>query len=313
MKCFLSRHSELRKYRAGTLEEGRARNGRLDVVASWFSILTLLYRDYRMTSPRQVWNMDETHVQARTSAMSGREGILGGVGMVKPEVILPAFASGAGACTAAFCVSAAGVVAPHFIVVDGQTPRHACVSETEADGSRTEQALSSNLNDGAVVWRHSPPGLDKAVFDVWASTFTKFVRSYFPDEDKILSLEGAKVHLSTTRLLTLLKARVHVVAEPSKKSHILQALDNPSAFGRYQPRVRRRVREIALECREAGRPFNTPELMRCIARAASEALKVDALTTAFRRVGMWPLDPTVVSAENLSKGADEPVQDVDLA
>ena len=121
------------------------------------------------------------------------------------------------------------------------------------------------------------------------------------------------MHLSTTGLLTLLKARVHVLAEPSKMSHILPALDNPSAFGRYQPRVRRREREIALEFREAGRPLNTPELMRCIARAASEALTVDALTTAFRRDGMWPLDPTVVSAAELSKGADAPVQDVDLA
>jgi len=161
VKCFLSRHHELRKYRVGTLEEGSARNGRLDVVASWFSILTLMYRDYRMTSPRQVWNMDETHVQARTSAMRGREGTLGGVGMVKPEDILPAFSSGAGACTAAFCVSAAGVVATHFIVVDGQTPGHAYVSETKADGSRTELALPSYLSEGAVVWRRSPPAFIK--------------------------------------------------------------------------------------------------------------------------------------------------------
>jgi len=40
---------------------------------------------------------------------------------------------------------------------------------------------------------------------------------------------------------------------------------------------------------------------------------VDALTTAFRRVGMWPLNPTVVRAAELSKGADAHVQDVDLA
>jgi len=133
------------------------------------------------------------------------------------------------------------------------------------------------------------------VFDVWASinTFAKFSRSCFPNEDKILSLDGAKVHLSTAGLLTLLRARVHVVAEPSKMSHLLRALDNRSAFGRSQPRVRRRVREIALEWRDEGRPFNTPELMQYIARAASEALTVDALKTAFQRVGMWPLDPTV--------------------
>jgi len=105
---------------------------------------------------------------------------------------------------------------------------------------------------------------------------------------------------------------VHVIAEPSKMSHILQALDNSSAFGRYQPKVRPRVREIALECRDAGTQFNTPELMRCIARTASDALTKDALRTAFRRVGMWPLDPTVVIVEELSKGADAPVTSVNL-
>jgi len=95
----------------------------------------------------------------------------------------------------------------------------------------------SFLNDGAVAWRRSPPGFDKAVFDVWQSTFAEMARSYFPNEDKILSLDGAKVHLSTAGVLTLLRARVHVVAEPSKMSHLLQALDNRSAFDRYNPRA----------------------------------------------------------------------------
>ena len=72
------------------------------------------------------------------------------------------------------------------------------------------------------------------------------------------------------------------------------------------------MREIALECRDAGTQFNTPELMSCIARAASDALTEDALPTAFQRVGMWPLDPTIVSAEELSKGADAPVTSADL-
>jgi len=243
VRGFLSRHLELRRYRVGSLEEGRARNGRPDVVANWFSLLTLLYRGCRVTFPRQVWNTDEIHVHARMSAMDGRGSILGGVGMRKPEIVLPPFASGAGAC-----VSAARVVAPHFLVDEGQAAGHAFVTATAADESSTERALSSFLNDGAVDWRRSPPGFDKAVFDVWASTFAKFARSYFRNEDKILFLDGAKVHLSTAGLLTLLPARVHVVAEPSKTSHLFQALDNRSVFGRYQQRVCRRVREIALEC-----------------------------------------------------------------
>jgi len=209
-------------------------------------------------------------------------------------------------------VSAAGLEAPHFVVVDGQVPGYAFVSVTQPDGSTRDKALAAYLNDGAIVWRRSPPGFTTAVFDVWAEQFAEFARSYYPEEAKILSLDGAKVHLSPTGLLTLLRANVHVIAEPSKMSHILQALDNSSAFGRYQPKVRSRVREIALECRDAGTQFNTPELMSCIARAASDAMTEDALRTAFRRVGMWPLDPTVVSAEELSKGADAPVTSVDL-
>jgi len=134
------------------------------------------------------------------------------------------------ACTAAFCVSAAGVVVPHFVVVEVQAAGHAFVTETAADGSRTKRVLSSFLNDGAVVWRPSPPGFDKAVFDVWASTFAQYARFNFPDEKITLSRDGAKVHLSMAGLLTLSRARVHVVAEPSKVSHVLQALDNRSAL-----------------------------------------------------------------------------------
>jgi len=312
VRGFLGRHRELKKYRVGNLEEGRGRKSRPDVVASWYAPLTLMYREYNIVSPRQVWNMDETHIHARTWALTGRSEIFGGVWMTKPEVILPPFASGAGACTAAFCVSAAGVVAPHFIVVDGRVAGHGTVALTYQDGRKEYEALAAYLNDGAVVWRRSPPGFDKAVFDVWAEVFAQFACSYFPEEAKNLSIDGAKVHLSSAGPPTPLRAYVHVVAEPSQMSHTLQALDNKSAFGRYQPDLRSRLREIALECRDGGRPFNTPDLMRCIAGAASDALTADALKMAFRRVCMWPLDPTVVSFETLSKGADAPVSGINL-
>jgi len=130
VRVFLGRDPELRKYRVGNLEEGRGRNSRPDVVASWYALLTLIFRDYNIVSPQQVWNMDETHINACTSALTGRSEIFGGVGMTKPEVILPPSASGAGACTAAFCVSSAGVVAPHFIVVDGRVAGHGTVAMT---------------------------------------------------------------------------------------------------------------------------------------------------------------------------------------
>jgi len=122
---------------------------------------------------------------------------------------------GAGACTAAFCVSAAGVVAPHFVVVDGQAPGHGIVTVTGPACFKQDAALASWLNDGAIVWRRSPPGMDKAVFNVWCEMFAKFARSYYPEEAKILSLDGAKVLFSPMGLLVLLRSNVHVIAEPS--------------------------------------------------------------------------------------------------
>lgn len=226
---------------------------------------------------------------------------------------MPDFASGAGACTAAFTVSAAGLVAPHFVVVEGATPGHAFVRVTRPDGTVHTVPLASFLNDAAMAWRRTPPGFDKSVFDVYAEHMATFFGAYYPKEAKLLAIDGAKVHLSPGGLLTLLNANVHVIAEPSKMSHILQALDTPSAFGRYQPKVRSRVRELALECHAQGRAFTTIELVKAIGRAASDALTVDALKSAFQRVGVWPLDPTVVRWEDMCKGADAPLApDVDI-
>jgi len=155
--CFLGRHPDLRKYRVGTLEEGRGRNARPEVVARWVVLLSLLYRDLKITSRRQVWNMDEIHIHARTSAMTGRSEVIGEVGMTKPEVLLPPFASGAGACTAAFCVSAAGVVVPYLIVVDGKVAGHGVVTETSPEGIKKETALALFLNDAVKLVMFSSP------------------------------------------------------------------------------------------------------------------------------------------------------------
>jgi len=54
VSSFLGRWLELKRYRVGTLEMGRAQNSRPDVVARWFAALTLLYRDERIVLGRQV-------------------------------------------------------------------------------------------------------------------------------------------------------------------------------------------------------------------------------------------------------------------
>ena len=234
LPSFLRRWPELRLYRVGTREMSRAINSRPEVVARWFVALSLLYRHKRITVGRQIWNMEETAVKARNIILHARETIIGGKGLRKPEMVVPDIGSGAEGCTAAFTISAAGDTAPPFLVVDCGKEGHAFVRATPAEGSSaTSVPLSSLLQESAtVVWRTSA-GFDKNIFDLFAAHFASFASNFYPTESRVLALDGAKVHLSPKGLTLLLAAGFHVIVEPSKTSHLLQALDSPSAFGRF--------------------------------------------------------------------------------
>jgi len=53
-------------------------------------------------------------------------------------------------------------------------------------------------------------------------------------------------------------------------------------------------------------------MVECVKVAVDNAFTPISLVSAFSAVSMWPLDPTKVPAEELSKGADRVVLDVNL-
>lgn len=209
-------------------------------------------------------------------------------------------------------VSPGGVAAPFFCVVDGETSGHAYAVETE-NGTKRYVPLAAHLPEGSVVTRRRPPEFHKTIFDAYATHSGVFSAGYFPDENKLLAVDGAKVRLSAPGLIQLLKNKVTVLVEPSKLSHLIQALDTPTVCGRFQPAARRCIRERVSDCVETGRRFDFLDLMNCAKKAAGTTFTPSNVSSAFQRVGMWPLDPSRVSAESLSRGAAQPVLDVDLA
>jgi len=70
-----------------------------------------------------------------------------------------------------------------------------------------------------------------------AQQFAAFAKSYYPEENTLLAVDVTKVRLSSFGLLALVRAKEHVIAEPSKLSHLIQALDNKSAYGSFQPAI----------------------------------------------------------------------------
>jgi len=199
-----------------------------------------------------------------------RSTIIGPAGLRKPKVIMAALGCGAAASTAAFTVSPAGIVAPHFVVVSGSASGHAYVKVVDDKGER-KVVLASRLNDSAMVVRRDPPGSDKQIFDIWADHIAGFLSNIYPRDNKLVLVDGAKVHLSVPGILTLMKAVVTEVAEPSKLSHLIQALDNNAAFGSFQPAIRRHVRSRSGSCVSSGGHFSVLDLVNCVKLAADDA------------------------------------------
>jgi len=308
---FMRRWPGLREYRVGTLEQCRAGNARPDVVALWYAGLRVLFRDPKINHAHQLWNMDEAHVKAREVLQEARSTIIGPAGLRKPEVIMAAIGSKAAACTAACTVSPAGIVARHFVLVSGSASGHAYVKVADDKGEK-KVVLASWLNDSAMVVRRDPPGFDKQIFDVWADLIAGFLSNIYSKDNELVLVDGAKVHFSVPGILTLMKAGVTVIAEPSKLSHLIQALDNEAAFGSFQRAIRRHVRSRSGSCVSSGGHFLVLDLMDCVKLAADEAFSHAHLATAFGAVGAWRRNTTKFPVKEFSKGADKPLKAVDL-
>lgn len=122
----------------------------------------------------------------------------------------------------------------------------------------------------------------------------------------------APQYMSVLGLLTLLRANVHMIAEPSKICHVLLPRVIEHAFGRHQPSVRRAVRGHANQCSPRGASSTRLDMVDCVTLAADHVLTPHAVTFALAEVGMWPVDRSKIPDEELSKGADNVVRDVDF-
>lgn len=130
-----------------------------------------------------------------------------------------------------------------------------------------------------------PIGVHQEVFDNYARHTASFVLNVFPGEREVRSLDGTQVHLSPLDLCPLLEAGVHVTIEPSKMALLLQALDSPSAFERFQQALHAAVVRRAGTCMRERRPFSVVDLLDAIGSASDSPFSRGSLKAAFRRVG----------------------------
>lgn len=178
----------------GTLEQSRVLNASPETFARWLAALNLRIRDFKIKHPRQIFNIDQTHVEARRRLMEARTTVVGVKVMRKPELVISTIGFGAATCTAAITVLTPGLAAPMFLFVEGETKRYA-FAKANLDGVTTTVPLSSRQNGYAMVVRRSPAVLTREVPDTWCEQLAAFSMQYYPRKANLVSSDGTSVHV----------------------------------------------------------------------------------------------------------------------
>lgn len=164
----MCRWPTLKRYRVGTFQQARADSSRPDVLAKGLAGLELCYRDLDVQHGSQKFNFDDMHVRSRDLLVGCRTTVVAPRELAKPEIFALSIGRALSGGTAAFTVSAGGVIAPYFCVVEGSSDGHAYAVVT-AGGMPRYVPLAERLNEGTIVQRCQPAGMHTSLFDAYAA------------------------------------------------------------------------------------------------------------------------------------------------
>lgn len=309
---FLARHPDLCRARPTAIESVRADASTPEAAAKFFADFRFLCRDLGITRAAQVWNTDESMMNAEALMETAPMTVLAPKDTPTPEFVFPSVQSGAEAASLVATVCADGTRLPLLVVVTGSGGRLPFAVEDDGNGGQRRVPLAAYLDDGAEVHRREKPGFDGALWQVYAAFVVRVMKDKCPSEWKVLPMDGCKVHASVVGLTLLKSAKVVVLMFPSHLSHILQALDS-NPFLKTKAHARVELRSM-LPTIPRNTRFNLSHLMRVIKAGEFRGLSSVNIINGFKKAGTWPICPAEIDVGRLvlGKGARNSARKVDL-
>jgi len=197
-----------------------------EAVAQFFAASRFLSRDFNITRSAQVWNTDESMINAQALMETTPMTVVAGKGATNPEFVFPSVHSGAEAASLIPTVFAGGTRLPLFVIVAGSGVRLPYAVQDDGNGKTCRVPLVAYREEGAEVDRREKPGFDGDLWDVYTSFSARGLAGKCPSQGKVLLMDGCKVHASVIGIRMLKASKVVVLMFPSHLSHILQALDS---------------------------------------------------------------------------------------
>jgi len=309
---FLGHHPQLRRVRPMGIESARADASTPEAVAKFFAAFRFLCRDFSITRAAQVWNTDESMMNAQELMETTPATVMAGAQTAVPEFVFPSVQSGAEAASLVATVCADGTRLPLFVVVAGSGGRLPYAVEDGGNGSTRRVPLAAYLDEGAEVHRRGKPGFDGALWEVYAGFVARHMVGKCPGDWKVWLMDGCKLHASVVGLKVLHAVKVVVLMFPSHLSHILQALDK-DPFLKTKAYARISLRAM-LPTLPHNSKFNLANLMKVIKQGAFHGLSFVNVVNGFIKTGTWPICPSEINVGRLvlGKGARNGARTVDL-
>jgi len=309
---FLKKHPQLRRVRPVGIESARADASTPEAVAKFFAAFRFLCRDFNITRSAQVWNTDESMMNAQALMETTPMTVVAGKGTTNPDFVFPSVQSGAEAASLVATVCADGTRLPLFVIVAGSGGRLPYAVQDDGNGKTRRVPLAAYLDEGAEVHRREKPGFDGDLWDVYASFAARGLAGKCPGQWKVLLMDGCKVHASVIGLRMLKASKVVVLMFPTHLSHILQALDS-DPFLKTKVYARAHIRGLLPTLPRNSR-FNLVHLMGMIKAGAFQGLSSVNIVNGFKKTGTWPICPSEIDVGRLvlGKGSKNSVRKVDL-
>ena len=140
--------------------------------------------------------------------------------------------------------------------------------------------------------------ITKAKFHEYGLRFVRFLRQKnLNDRPHLLIVDSHSSHLYNLPFYQVMKANnIHVFTLPAHTSHVLQPLDS-TPFGQFKAHWERQL--INYNQSHRGRALNKVDFWDVFCPAWNAGMQPKHIISGFRKTGISPYDPSVISASDL--------------
>lgn len=303
VKEYLQRHKDkLRNHTPRHVDNVRYVAFNAFTVGSFFAQVSLVYQNYKIRSPSQVFNLDETGFSP------GRDVI----GMKCSRVITEVGASAVtpklsfnytNRVSIIVCVCASGTsVAPGIVFKGVREP-------TLSSGAMSARVTQLVKEPWSVYWRRDTASVDSYIFGRWIDRFIAAVRTDVDSNDwAVLFYDALRAHMTSTVVEKLYKEKVAVVALPAHTSDRMQPLD-VSVFGPMKQYTVKHLSQRSLEMeRQIPGEYKLTgiELLDAILHGYEKSITIANITSGFQKSGIWPLNAELLCTNGIRESSKEP-------